>query len=45
MNSTSISHNSTVNTLGLSTDTHGSLYKVIGVTLAIASGKEGERKK
>ncbi|KAG1630937.1 hypothetical protein G6F44_011193 [Rhizopus delemar] len=38
MNSTSISHNSTVNTLGLSTDTHGSLYKVIGVTLAIASG-------
>ncbi|KAG1171416.1 hypothetical protein G6F70_007155 [Rhizopus microsporus] len=37
MNST-ISHNSTSSPLGLAPDTHGSLYKVIGVTLAIASG-------
>ncbi|CEI90115.1 hypothetical protein RMCBS344292_04448 [Rhizopus microsporus] len=37
MNST-ISHNSTSSPLGLVPDTHGSLYKVIGVTLAIASG-------
>lgn len=39
MNSSIISQNSTIDPLGLSTDTHGSLYKVIGVTLAIASGK------
>ncbi|KAG1052902.1 hypothetical protein G6F46_001856 [Rhizopus delemar] len=38
MNSSIISQNSTIDPLGLSTDTHGSLYKVIGVTLAIASG-------
>lgn len=37
MNSTS--GNSTVNPLGLAADTHGSLYKLIGVTLAICSGK------
>jgi hypothetical protein len=36
MNSTS---NSTENPLGLSGDSHGSLYKLIGVSLAIASGK------
>ncbi|KAI8643952.1 magnesium transporter NIPA-domain-containing protein [Parasitella parasitica] len=36
MNSTS--GNSTVNPLGLAADAHGSLYKLIGVTLAICSG-------
>ncbi|CAO0801077.1 unnamed protein product [Mucor circinelloides] len=36
MNATS--GNSTVNPLGLAADTHGSLYKLIGVTLAICSG-------
>lgn len=38
MNSTS--GNSTVDPLGLAADTHGSLYKLIGVTLAICSGKD-----
>lgn len=37
MNSTS--ENATANPLGLAADTHGSLYKLIGVTLAICSGK------
>jgi hypothetical protein len=38
MNSTAI--NGTSNPLGMTgVDTHGSLYKIIGVTLAIASGK------
>lgn len=39
MNATS--GNSTANPLGLAADTHGSLYKLIGVTLAICSGKSG----
>lgn len=39
MNATS--GNSTANPLGLAADTHGSLYKLIGVTLAICSGKPG----
>lgn len=43
MNST-ISHNSTSSPLGLAPDTHGSLYKVIGVTLAIASGNMTKHK-
>lgn len=39
MNSTA-SGNGTSNPLALDgADTHGSLYKIIGVTLAIASGK------
>lgn len=39
MNSTVSDANSTNVTMGLVGDTHGSLYKIIGVTLAIASGK------
>jgi hypothetical protein len=39
MNSTVSDGNSTDNAMGLAGDTHGSLYKIIGVTLAIASGK------
>ncbi|KAI7889216.1 magnesium transporter NIPA-domain-containing protein [Mucor mucedo] len=38
MNSTTSDGNSTNVTMGLVGDTHGSLYKIIGVTLAIASG-------
>lgn len=39
MNSTTSDGNATEVTMGLVGDTHGSLYKIIGVTLAIASGK------
>jgi hypothetical protein len=43
MNS-STAGNTTLNPLGLAADTHGSLYKLIGVTLAIASGKFRKKK-